>query len=133
MKLALLLCAAALASAPGCAVFPPAGTGHRQTRTELYFGSAKPGGGAVTEGEWQAFLKGEITPRFPDGLTWIDATGQWRTRRGEIIREKTRLLVLIHPPTREAQARIDTIRRLYQRRFSQESVLKVTTPVKAAF
>jgi len=40
-------------------------------RTELFFGSAKPDGSAVTEEEFSTFLDQVITPRFPDGLTLL--------------------------------------------------------------
>ncbi len=46
-------------------------------RTELFFGTAKPGG-AVTADEFEAFLDAIITPLFPDGLTVIKADGQFR-------------------------------------------------------
>ena len=49
-----------------------------QVRTTLYFGLARPKG-AVTELEWQLFLRDEVTKRFPDGLTVWEAEGQWRT------------------------------------------------------
>jgi Protein of unknown function (DUF3574) len=37
-----------------------------QLRTTLYFGLARPKG-AVTELEWQMFLRDEVTRRFPTG------------------------------------------------------------------
>ena len=37
-----------------------------QIRTTLYFGLARPKG-AVTELEWQMFLRDEVTRRFPTG------------------------------------------------------------------
>jgi Protein of unknown function (DUF3574) len=37
-----------------------------QLRTTLYFGLARPKG-AVTELEWQLFLRDEVTSRFPTG------------------------------------------------------------------
>ena len=43
-----------------------------QLRTTLYFGLARPKG-AVTELEWQIFLRDEVTARFPDGLTVWEA------------------------------------------------------------
>lgn len=101
--------------------------------TELYFGTARPGGTAVSEAEWQAFLDTEITPRFPDGLTVMEGAGQWRTRQGEVVREKTRILAIVHSPTRENEFRLETLRTLYRQRFGQEAVLKVATPVRASF
>src|SRR5262245_11264907 len=38
-------------------------------RTELYFGRNKPGGGEVSRKEFDGFLSGFVTERFPDGLT----------------------------------------------------------------
>jgi Protein of unknown function (DUF3574) len=45
-----------------------------QLRTTLYFGLARPKG-AVTELEWQMFLRDEVTRRFPDGLTVLGGGG----------------------------------------------------------
>ncbi len=102
-------------------------------KTELYFGATKGNGGTVSEKEWQSFLDTEITPRFPDGLTIIDSKGQWRTKQGKLIREKTWLLLLVHQPSREDSIRIQKIRNTYQQRFDQELVLEVTVPVRASF
>ena len=52
--------------------------GAAHMRTTLYFGLAHPLG-KVSESQWQAFLREEVTPRFPDGLTVWQADGQWRT------------------------------------------------------
>src|SRR4029450_11748395 len=52
-----------------------------QLRTTLYFGLARPKG-AVTELEWQLFLRDEVTTRFPAGLTVWEAEGQWGAARG---------------------------------------------------
>jgi hypothetical protein len=50
-------------------------------RTELFFGTAKPGG-AVTEEEFRTFLDEVVTPLFPDGLTVVKADGQFRGADG---------------------------------------------------
>src|SRR5690606_33904629 len=53
-------------------------------RSELYFGVGKanvdPGVDAIGEAQWREFLDGEVTPRFPDGLTVVDGYGQWLFR-----------------------------------------------------
>ena len=100
----------------------------RYWRTELYFGMGKRDGSEVTEDEWQRFLTEEVTPKFPDGLTIIEARGQYRTSAGMIIRERSRVLVLLYPKKqrREADKKIDDICDAYKRMFQQESVLRVT-------
>ena len=66
-------------------------------RSELFFGTAKPDGSAVTEVEWTAFLADEVTTRFPDGLTVLDAAGQWRGEDGAVVRERSKQLILLFP------------------------------------
>ena len=43
---------------------------------ELMFGRNIGGKVGVTEEQWTEFVAGEITPRFPDGLSVDDALGQ---------------------------------------------------------
>jgi len=74
------------------------GSAAPQLRTTLYFGSARPKG-SVSELEWQLFLRDEVTPRFPNGMTVWDAEGQWRGPGGEIGHERTKVLLLVHPDT----------------------------------
>lgn len=102
-------------------------------RSEVYFGLSKPDGSRVSDGQWEAFLNEEITPRFPAGLSVVDSAGQWRNASGKVEREPSKLLVLIHPPQRSVETQIDEIRRAYCQRFSQEAVMKVTTSAKVAF
>jgi Protein of unknown function (DUF3574) len=94
-------------------------------RTELYFGSAKPDGSTVTEEDFGGFLDEEITPRFPDGLTLLVGSGQFKNGGG-IVRERSFLLILLQPrPTPASSANIEAIRRAYKTRFAQDSVLRV--------
>ena len=99
----------------------------RYWRTELYFGMGKRDGSEVTEDEWQRFLTEEVTTKFPDGLTIIEARGQYRTSAGMIIRERSRVLILLYPKKqrRDADKKIDDICDAYKRMFQQESVLRV--------
>ena len=60
-------------------------------RSTLYFGAAVPGSTDTVDAvEWQRFLDSSVTPRFPDGLTWLDARGQWRGKDGRVIGEPSR-------------------------------------------
>ena len=50
-------------------------------KDELYFGLTKPGGEIISESEGQEFVKAVITPRFREGLTVLDGSGQFFNRR----------------------------------------------------
>ena len=52
--------------------------------TNLYFGSSKPDGTAVTP-EFNNFLDHKVTPRFPDGLTLLVGLGECRNSSGTIL------------------------------------------------
>jgi uncharacterized protein DUF3574 len=94
-------------------------------RTELFFGSSKPDGSMVTDEEFERFLKREITSRFPDGLTLLIGLGQFKNSKGEIIQEKSRLLILLYPFGESGSSeRIEQIRDAYKSAFRQESVLR---------
>src|SRR5260370_33312017 len=56
------------------------------------------GRGKASEARWRDFLAREVTPRFPDGLTVYETTGQWRDpARDVIVRERSRVLRMIVP------------------------------------
>jgi hypothetical protein len=99
-------------------------------RTELFFGTAKPDGSTVSEDEWRKFLADEVTPRFPAGFTVLAGDGQFRGDSGEIVREKSFVLIILYPSkTRRASRRkIEEIRRIYTKAFQQQSVLRVDFP-----
>ncbi|HEY7413343.1 MAG TPA: DUF3574 domain-containing protein [Vicinamibacteria bacterium] len=102
-----------------------------QLRTTLYFGLGRPSG-MVSELEWQVFLRDEVTARFPAGLTVWDAEGQWLRSQGGIGHERTKVLLLVHPDTRAAQASVETVIAEYRKAFDQESVLWETARVCVA-
>jgi Protein of unknown function (DUF3574) len=93
-----------------------------QVRTTLYFGLARPKG-AVSELEWQIFLRDEVTKRFPAGLTVWEAEGQWRSAAGSIDHEQSKVLLLVHPDTTAARDSVQDLIGAYRSGFQQESVL----------
>lgn len=95
--------------------------------TRLYMGQATPSG-TVTEAEWQQFITENVTPRFPEGFTVLNAQGQWRGRDGGIHREDTRVLEIVHHDDAASQAQLRALAHAYKRRFSQESVLLTQLP-----
>jgi hypothetical protein len=95
-------------------------------RTELFFGRARPDGSVVTDEEFRAFLDDIITPRFPNGLTVLSGTGQFRGSSGMIKREGAVFVILLYPAgDKDSSVRIEEIRGSYRRIFVQESVLRV--------
>jgi hypothetical protein len=54
---------------------------------ELVFGrsSDDPAHPSVSEADFTRFLNEEVTPRFPDGLTVIDAQGRWSAPAGNAV------------------------------------------------
>ena len=93
-------------------------------RDVLYFGRNRPTGGEVADADWEAFLGTVVTPRFPDGLTIVEAHGQWRGRSGLVERERTELVTVLHPADPASQRAIEEIAMEYKRRFGQEAVLR---------
>ena len=116
----------AVAPAPQCGA-----TASPQLRTTLYFGLARPKG-AVSELEWQLFLRDQVTVRFPEGLTVWGAQGQWRRPDGAIDHEQSKVLLLVHPDTPAALASVQEVIARYRQTFEQESVLWETARVCAA-
>lgn len=98
-------------------------------RSELFFGTAKVDG-VVTDAQFLEFVDRIITPRFPDGLTLLEADGQFRGENGVIIKEKSFVLILLYPleDFSRSSRRIEAIRDRYKDEFQQESVLRVDDP-----
>jgi hypothetical protein len=99
-----------------------------QLRTTLYFGTTRPTG-AVSELEWQIFLRDEVTQRFPDGLTVWEAQGQWRSPSGRVDQERSKVLLVVHPDSTKANALVQEVIARYRKQFDQESVLWETARV----
>jgi hypothetical protein len=102
-------------------------------RTELYFGSSKPDGARVTEGEWEGFVGREIVRRFPAGFTVLMANGYWGVDGGQTVTEVSHVVVVLHALDSSSEASINDIRSAYKQEFRQESVLRVDQPANASF
>jgi Protein of unknown function (DUF3574) len=132
-----LLLAACSTTAPS-SVAPPvcAPPLERVWVVQLYFGRSIPGGGEVTEREWRRYLAEEVSPRFPDGLTAVDAQGQWRSG-GVVQHEDSKVLLLLSLlqgtdqvpalSVEDREERIAALVEAYRRRFRQGSVLRIDT------
>jgi hypothetical protein len=101
---------------------------------ELLFGRDIGSHLGVSEADWRRFLAQEITPRFPDGLTVTDATGQWRDRQsGRVVREPSKRVEIVLPGNDDDQARLDAVVKAYERQFHQQGVAVIVQSACVSF
>jgi hypothetical protein len=145
--LALVFVALAFASLRAVANPPTAATATLQgdsarpeaahwLRCELYFGVGAFGApdDGVGEMRWRAFLDREVTPRFPDGLTVLDAYGQWRGGPNEEpSRLRSKMLIILCEDTQANRASIDAVRLAFKAATHDKSVLLATEHVDVSF
>jgi len=115
----------ATASGAGAQTAVPPCHGTQQTKmvAELMFGRDIGHGVGVSEPQWQHFVAHELVSRFPDGLTTIDAIGQWRDRdSGRIVHEPSKHVEIVLPGNKDDDARLDAVAAAYKSAFHQRSV-----------
>jgi hypothetical protein len=138
VRLYLLSLALLAIAEPGLHAQPQAlschGTQQVRQVAELLFGrdiGHRPG---VSESAWARFVAREMTPRFPDGLTISDATGQGRDPAdGTIVREPSKRVEIVLPGAADDEARLDAIVTAYKRDFHQKSVAVIVQPACVSF
>lgn len=129
VALALGLAACNLLAGPDC---PDGSEPYLEYR--LFLGRGGDSGEVVGDADWAGFLADSVTPRFPDGLTVLDGSGQWRDSTGRIQVERSKVLILYASGDERAlMAAIDAISEEYERRFDQESVLRVVGKACVSF
>jgi uncharacterized protein DUF3574 len=103
--------------------------------SDLYFGigpADQPGQGR--EAQWRAFLDEQVTPRFPSGLSVVDAYGQWHNQYAKAIeRLHSKILIIAYPDTQENRDKIEAIRVAWKKQTGDQSVLRITVPVDVSF
>ena len=105
-----------------------------QQVAELTFGRRIVGHIAVSETQWMQFIDNEITPRFPDGLTVFDATGQWWDPTSKkIVRESSKIVLIVLPGNAEDLTRLNELAETYKSRFKQQSVGMILRPACVSF
>jgi hypothetical protein len=129
-----------LLGAGGCASVAPATmapgvAAQAWIRSELYFGLGRADArDAEADARWARFLDEDVTPRFPQGLTVLDAYGQWRhSRDGGIERLHSKVLVVLHPDDASSRANLQALRDAWKRLSGDESVLWTQQPATVAF
>lgn len=96
---------------------------HKMVSITLAFGLSTPDGRQVTAKEWNDFLAKTVTPRFPAGLSVIEAQGQWQEMPAQpVTHEPSRLVWIMAPDSPSLVPALDAIREIYKKRFNQKSV-----------
>jgi hypothetical protein len=116
----------------GCASLPQPCLPPAQTMAsaELVFGRNIGDRLGVSDAAFANFVATEITPRFPDGLTVIDARGQWHdSTRGILVREPSKVVLITFPDEAPKRSGLVAIADAYKKTFRQQSVL---TSVRSA-
>lgn len=112
----------------------PACNGTTMTETRLYFGMSIPHGKPVTTTKFDAFVRTQVVPRFAEGFTLLNASGQWLdTETHQPLSESSKLLIRLHNADAGQEAAISDIIAAYKAQFHQQSVLRTDALVCAAF
>ncbi|MFE0024027.1 DUF3574 domain-containing protein [Amycolatopsis sp. NPDC059021] len=104
-------------------------------RTELYFGTGKPDGTEVTDTEFGIFSDKELTRAFPNGFTELPGKGQWKGANGQIVHERSHVIVIVYSfaDAAKANTEIEQIRADYKKEFQQEAVMRADSVQKVSF
>jgi Protein of unknown function (DUF3574) len=88
----------------------------------------------MSEATWRAFLDDQVTPRFPSGLSVVDAYGQWHNKfQNTTERLHSKLLIIAYPDTQENRDKIEAVRTAWKKETGDQSVLRVTLPADVSF
>ena len=131
---ALATCALILSCSSEAQTNPcPDGT-EPYTEYRLFFGRGDADNPqVVSDQQWEGFLEDTITVEFPAGLTVLDAYGQYTDSAGNLIKEDTKVLIILVPPDADSAPGIDRIIEEYKQRFSQQGVLREVKATCASF
>lgn len=123
VRIAIALLASMTLVAPASAQIACRADQKSSAVVEMMFGRKIGERIAVTNGAWARFVDREITPRFPDGLSVVDAAGQWMdTDKKRVVREPSKIVTIVLRDAEKGQAEIDAIAQAYKKQFKQQSV-----------
>jgi len=108
--------------------------GQERLRTaQLFFGRSAGETPRVSEAEFRRYVDEELTPRFPDGLTILDGGGQWKGEENKLIREASKVVLIVLAKGPDQQPRLEAARAAYKTRFKQDAVMLITQPACVSF
>lgn len=97
--------------------------------TRLFLGRNIGESAKVSDEQWRDFVSREIVSRFKTGFTVVDAAGYWSGESCKKIDlqggcEKTKLVVIQYPPSKEADNSVKAIALAYIAKFKQAAVMR---------
>ncbi len=102
-------------------------------QTQLFFSLATGDGKGVSEQQFAQFLEEVVRPRFPDGMTVLDAYGQGKGSPADaasLLHASTKLLILVHPNTPDAQNKLGEVKAQFRSRFGGTNPFHLDFPVR---
>ena len=97
-------------------------------KSEIYFGLRAADGTVADAQAWERFVTETVVPRFPEGLTVVEASGRSSGRPADL--NPTRILVVVHAASGDAESRLREIKAEYRRRFAGMSIFHTDQPVR---
>jgi len=111
----------------------PCRVGKPMVETMLFMGLSSPHG-PVSADAFQLFVETDVTPRWKEGYTLLDAQGLWLSEARKVTeRESSRVLLRLHDDTLAASADIEASRAAYIKAFAQDAVGRTDLRVCADF
>lgn len=102
-------------------------------QTEIYMGMNIPGDGVVTEADFQLFLEQVVSLEFPLGVTVYDSYGQMLEPDGDVEKQHTKVMLLVHEDSEENARAVERVIDAYRERFGEPQVMHTTTRIDVEF
>ncbi len=132
--LLFLIVAALVASViAGCGSGSDEKSSEEWVQTEIYLGLNIPGDGVVGEADFQRFLEEVVSVEFPLGLTVYDAYGQMLEQDGDIEKQQTKVIILVHMDDDASRQAVERVINAYRERFGGPQAMHTTTPIEVEF
>lgn len=129
----LIAAALLILSTIGCGGSKSTATKAQWLRTEIYCGRGIPAGGQVSEQQFADFLDKVVTKEFPKGMTVFDAYGQMEKTSGTIVKQPTKVILVVHEKSGENSAKVQKVAEEYRSKFGNPQVMHISSPTEPVF
>lgn len=102
-------------------------------QAEIYCGRNIPGAGEVTEEQFAQFLTDVVTPEFPLGMTVYDAYGQMKDPDGNIVKQRTKVILLVFEKSGTGDKSVQKIIDAYKEMSGGAQIMKTISEISPEF